>query len=182
MAPHGAVDNNVWIVGDESKVIVIDAAHDVEKIAFGIGGRRVVAVVCTHARRPRQPGPSAVGPVQRPGSAPPGGGAAVGDVTHPDPPAGPGGSATCCAPAGSSCGCPHTPGHSPGSTCLYAPERGTVFTGDTLFQGGPDATGRSSSSFDTIIESIRDKLLTLPADTTLGTEAAHLEEWIARRR
>jgi glyoxylase-like metal-dependent hydrolase (beta-lactamase superfamily II) len=77
---------------------------------------------------------------------------------------------------------PHTPGHSPGSTCLYAPERGTVFTGDTLFQGGPDATGRSSSSFDTIIESIRDKLLTLPADTTLGTEAAHLEEWIARRR
>ena len=43
------VDNNVWLVGDENEVIVIDAAHDLEKIAFGIGGRRVVAIVCTHA-------------------------------------------------------------------------------------------------------------------------------------
>ncbi len=72
--------------------------------------------------------------------------------------------------------------HSPGASCLYAPELGTVFTGDTLFQGGPDATGRSCSSFDAIIESIRDTLLALPANTTVrGTEAAHLEEWIARR-
>jgi hypothetical protein len=43
------VDNNVWIIGDENEVIVIDAAHDVEKIAQGIGGRRVVAIACTHA-------------------------------------------------------------------------------------------------------------------------------------
>ena len=43
------VDNNVWIVGDENEVIVVDAAHDLEKIASAIGGRRVVAVVCTHA-------------------------------------------------------------------------------------------------------------------------------------
>ena len=83
-----------------------------------------------------------------------------------------------------------TPGHSPGSTCLYAPDLGTVFTGDTLFNGGPGATGRSFSSFDTIIDSIRSTLLTLPADTTvrtghgdptsIGAEAPHLEEWIAR--
>ena len=84
----------------------------------------------------------------------------------------------------------HTPGHSPGSSCLYAPELQTVFTGDTLFQGGPGATGRSFSSFDTIIASIRERLLTLPGDTTvrtghgdsttIGAEAPHLEEWIAR--
>jgi hypothetical protein len=43
------VDNNVWLVGDAHEMIVIDAAHDLEKIAFGIGGRRVVAIVCTHA-------------------------------------------------------------------------------------------------------------------------------------
>ena len=43
------VDNNVWIVGDENEVIVVDAAHDLEKIAQEIRGRRVVAVVCTHA-------------------------------------------------------------------------------------------------------------------------------------
>ncbi len=83
-----------------------------------------------------------------------------------------------------------TPGHSPGSSCLYAPQLDTVFTGDTLFQGGPGATGRSFSSFGTIIDSIRDRLLTLPGDTEvrtghgdptrIGTEAPHLEEWIAR--
>jgi len=83
-----------------------------------------------------------------------------------------------------------TPGHSPGSSCLYAAELGVVFTGDTLFNGGPGATGRSFSSFDTIIESIKAKLLTLPGDTEvrtghgdstrIGAESPHLEEWIAR--
>ena len=65
-----------------------------------------------------------------------------------------------------------------------------MFTGDTLFQGGPGATGRSFSSFDTIIDSIRNRLLTLPGDTavrtghgdrtSIGGEAPHLEEWIVR--
>ena len=65
-----------------------------------------------------------------------------------------------------------------------------MFTGDTLFQGGPGATGRSYSSFDTIVESIRTTLLTLPGDTTvrtghgdstsIGAEAPHFEEWLAR--
>ena len=65
-----------------------------------------------------------------------------------------------------------------------------LFSGDTLFQGGPGATGRSFSSFPTIIESIRSRLLTLPddtvvhpghgADTTIGAEAPHLQEWIDR--
>jgi glyoxylase-like metal-dependent hydrolase (beta-lactamase superfamily II) len=65
-----------------------------------------------------------------------------------------------------------------------------VFSGDTLFKGGPGATGRSFSSFDTIIESIKDKLLALPPetvvrtghgdDTTIGDEAPHLQDWIDR--
>ncbi len=64
--------------------------------------------------------------------------------------------------------------------------------GDTLFKGGPGATGRSFSDFDTIIESIRDRLLPLPPDTvvhtghgddtTIGAEAPHLDEWIAHGR
>ena len=84
----------------------------------------------------------------------------------------------------------HTPGHSPGSVCLYAPALGAVCSGDTLFQGGSGATGRSYSDFPTIIDSIRSRLLTLPAetgvhtghggDTTIGAEAPHLAEWIAR--
>ena len=65
------VDNNIWIVGDDSEVIVIDAAHDAEAIEDAVGGRHVVAVVCTHghndhitvapaARRgPRRPGAAA---------------------------------------------------------------------------------------------------------------------------
>jgi len=63
----------------------------------------------------------------------------------------------------------HTPGHSPGSTCLHAPELGTVFTGDTLFCGGPGATGRSFSDKPTILDSIRARLLTLPGDTVVRT-------------
>jgi len=65
-----------------------------------------------------------------------------------------------------------------------------LFSGDTLFQGGPGATGRSFSSFEVIIDSIREHLLTLPAETTvytghgehttIGGEAPHLEEWIRR--
>ena len=76
------------------------------------------------------------------------------------------------------------------SCCFYAPELGVVFSGDTLFEGGPGATGRSFSDFGTIIDSIRDRLLTLPPETgvhtghgdptTIGAEAPHLQEWIDR--
>ncbi|SHN88840.1 Metallo-beta-lactamase superfamily protein, partial [Geodermatophilus obscurus] len=63
----------------------------------------------------------------------------------------------------------HTPGHSPGSTCLHAPDLATVFTGDTLFHGGPGATGRSYSDKPTIVNSIRSKLLSLHGDTVVRT-------------
>ena len=72
---------------------------------------------------------------------------------------------------------------------MYAPALGVVCAGDTLFRGGPGATGRSYSDFLTVIESIRSRLLTLPTqtvvhtghgdDTTIGAEAPHLQEWIA---
>ena len=89
----------------------------------------------------------------------------------------------------------HTPGHSPGSVCFSlaagedVPEP-VVFSGDTLFNGGPGATGRSYSDFPTIIESIRERLLTLPAETkvltghgdptSIAAEGPHLQEWIDR--
>ena len=83
-----------------------------------------------------------------------------------------------------------TPGHSPGSTCLYAPALGAVFSGDTLFAGGPGATGRSFSDFGTILGSIKDKLGVLPADTvvytghgdstTIGGEIVNYDDWVAR--
>ena len=63
----------------------------------------------------------------------------------------------------------HTPGHSPGGVCLHDADAGRVFGGDTLFNGGPGATGRSFSDHDTILESIRTKLLTLPDETVVHT-------------
>src|SRR5690606_31846090 len=63
----------------------------------------------------------------------------------------------------------HTPGHAPGAVCLYAPELGCVFTGDTLFQGGPGATGRSFSDAYLIVDSIRARLFALPDDTVVHT-------------
>ena len=82
----------------------------------------------------------------------------------------------------------HTPGHTPGSTCFVVGN--LLFSGDTLFPGGPGNTKTSTGHFPTIIESIRDKLFTLPDETvvypghgkptTIGTEKPHLDEWIAR--
>ncbi|MFF8848099.1 MBL fold metallo-hydrolase [Streptomyces sp. NPDC015127] len=186
------VDNNVWLIGDDDEVLVIDAAHDTAAIAAAVGDRRLVAVVCTHAHNDhvnaapalaaRYGAPILLHPAD----------AVLWKTAH-----------GTWVPdfwelidgedltvAGTALQVLHTPGHSPGSVCLYVPELGALFSGDTLFQGGPGATGRSFSDFDTIIASIRDRLLTLPADTTvhtghgsttsIGAEAPHLDEWIAR--
>jgi glyoxylase-like metal-dependent hydrolase (beta-lactamase superfamily II) len=85
----------------------------------------------------------------------------------------------------------HTPGHTPGSMCFRLEGAPVVFSGDTLFPGGPGATHFPGGDFDTIITSIEGKLLTLPADTlvlpghgddtTVGDERPHLQEWIDRR-
>ena len=84
----------------------------------------------------------------------------------------------------------HTPGHSHGAVCFHLAGQGWLFSGDTLFAGGPGATGRSFSDFGTIIDSIRDRMLVLDpdtvvhtghgSDTTIGAERPHLQEWIAR--
>jgi glyoxylase-like metal-dependent hydrolase (beta-lactamase superfamily II) len=185
------VDNNVWIVGNADEVVVIDAAHDELAIEQAVGGRRVVAVVCTHAhddhvnRAPaladRVSAPILLNPAEK----------QLWEMTHPNrAPDRELADGEVLTVGGIDLRVLTTPGHSPGSTCLYAPELGTVFTGDTLFNGGPGATGRSFSSFDTIIDSIRGKLLALPGETlvrtghgdstNIGDEAPHLEEWIAR--
>ncbi|GGX87108.1 hydrolase [Streptomyces minutiscleroticus] len=185
------VDNNVWIVGDDSEAVVIDAAHDAEAVAKALGGRRLVAVVSTHAHddhvgaapalAERTGAPVLLHPDDLP----------LWRQTHPDrAPDGELADGQRIPVAGVELTVLHTPGHAPGAVCLYAPELNTVFTGDTLFQGGPGATGRSFSDFPTIVESIRTKLLTLPPETvvrtghgdttTIGAEAPHLQEWIDR--
>ncbi|MEO3778929.1 MBL fold metallo-hydrolase [Micromonospora sp. B11E3] len=185
------VDNNVWVVGDDTECVVVDAPHDVEAILRVVGGRRVVAILATHAHDDhvrvapalsRATGaPVLLHPDDR----------VLWDMVHPDvTPDGELRDGTTIEVAGTPLRALHTPGHSPGACCLYAPALGAVFTGDTLFAGGPGATGRSYSDFGTIIESIRTRLLTLPPETvvhtghggstTIGAEAPHLDEWIAR--
>jgi glyoxylase-like metal-dependent hydrolase (beta-lactamase superfamily II) len=185
------VDNNVWLVGDDNEALVIDAAHDADAIAEAVGDRRLTAIVSTHAHddhidaaaelADRTGAPILLHPDD----------AVLWRMTYPDrEPDRALADGDELTVAGTTLRVMHTPGHAPGAVCLYAPDLGTVFTGDTLFNGGPGATGRSYSDFGVIVDSIRDRLLTLPPDTVvctghgdstkIGDEAPHLEEWISR--
>jgi glyoxylase-like metal-dependent hydrolase (beta-lactamase superfamily II) len=84
-----------------------------------------------------------------------------------------------------------TPGHTPGSMCFQLEGSPVLFSGDTLFPGGPGATKFPGSSFEDIIRSIEDRLfarlavetIVMPGhgdDTTIGKERPHLQEWIDR--
>lgn len=184
------VDNNVWVIGNDDECVIIDAAHDSRPILTAVDKRKVIAVLLTHGHDDHI---GAVGAIVDATGAPsylhpadrvlwdtvlpvaPDGELAAGDVFN---------------VGGVDIHVLHTPGHTYGACCFYVPTLEVVFSGDTMFEGGPGATGRSYSDFPTIIGSISDKLLTLPAqtvvhtghgdDTTIGAESPHLQVWIAR--
>jgi len=184
------VDNNVWVIGDDDECVVIDAPHTAEPIVELVGGRRLRAVLCTHAHDDhvtvaRELADHFGAPIRlHPADE------MLWRATYPEVGFEPLVDGEQLAIAGIELQVLHTPGHSPGAVCFYAPALGTVFSGDTLFQGGPGATGRSYSSFDTIIDSIQNRLFTLPTETvvhtghggstTIGAESPHLAEWIER--
>lgn len=164
------VDNNVWVLGDDEQCVVFDAPHDVEKVEELVGNRECVGILLTHAHDDHVrfapelsealEAPILLNPADR----------EVWQLTHGDLPwdddVADGDMFTI---AGVNLEALHTPGHSPGSTCYYSEELGAVFTGDTLFQGGPGATGRSFSSRETIEQSIRERLFQLSDDTVVHT-------------
>ena len=184
------VDNNVWLLGDDEEVLVVDAAHDAGAIMTAVAGRAVVAVLCTHGHDDHI---GAAGELADATGAP--------VLLHPDdlmlwrvvyPDRTPSQVADgdVLEVAGVTATVLHTPGHAPGAVCLHVPALGVVLSGDTLFRGGPGATGRSYSDFPTILRSVRDRLLPLPAgtrvlpghgaETTIGAEAADFDAWVDR--
>lgn len=185
-------ENNTWLVGDEDEVLVIDPAHNAEAVIAAIGERKVAALLLTHGHWDHI---RAAAKLAR--------WAGVSPRLHPadrflwnqeygvHPPA--------FLPlldgerfrvAGAELESRHTPGHTPGSTSFVAESLGVVFSGDTLFPGGPGATRWEYSDFHQIITSIRTRLFTLPPatvvdpghgeSTTIAAEAPHLDEWVAR--
>jgi glyoxylase-like metal-dependent hydrolase (beta-lactamase superfamily II) len=185
------VENNVWLLGDDDEVLVIDAPHDPDAIAAAVRGRTVVAIACTHAHddhvrsAPELAERLSTEVLLHPDDR------VLWDLTHPrTAPDGPLKDGMELEVAGSVVDVLHTPGHAPGAVCFSVPDLGAVFSGDTLFAGGPGATGRSYSDFPTILDSIRARLFPLPpetvvhpghgADTTIGAELPSYDEWVRR--
>lgn len=184
------VDNNIWLVGNDDEVVIIDAAHSAKPILDAVGDRTVKAILLTHGHNdhvtvaPELSKETGAPILLHPGDD------MLWNQTHPDESHEDLEDGQQISVAGTTLTIINTPGHSPGSSVIYAPEAGVLFSGDTLFQGGPGATGRSFSSFPTIIESIRDNIFTLDPETkvytghgdgtTVAAEAPHLEEWIKR--
>jgi glyoxylase-like metal-dependent hydrolase (beta-lactamase superfamily II) len=185
------VDNNVWLVGDDDEVVVVDAAHDAAAILAAVGDRDVLAVVLTHGHNDHIN--AAVTVADEAGAEialHPADTMLWEDVYDDDSPDIALADKGSFSVAGVRLDVIHTPGHSPGAVSLYCPELEVLFTGDTLFKGGPGATGRSHSDFPTILNSIRGKLLPLPPftrvlpghgdETTIGGESGDYDEWVAR--
>lgn len=178
-----AVDNNVWVIGDDTECLVIDAPHSVEDVVRVIADRRVLSIVCTHAHDDHvRMAPALSMAVDAPVLLHPAD-LPLWRLTHPEEsPDGELADGQRISVGDSTVTVLHTPGHAPGAVCLYVEDLGVVFTGDTLFEGGPGATGRSFSDADQIIDSIRTRLFRLPPQTvvhpghgpstTIGAESA----------
>ena len=164
------VDNNVWIVGNDEECVIIDSPHDAAAIINQVRGRKVLAILQTHAHNDhigaaREVADAVGAPIYlNPEDL------VLWEQVYPDTkPDRELNDGDVFEVGGAALRAIHTPGHSPGSTCFYLESEGTVFTGDTLFNGGPGATGRSYSDYPTILASIRERLLTLPPETVVRT-------------
>lgn len=184
------VDNNVYLVSGGEDLYIVDPAHDAERIYAEVGERAVSGVILTHAHNdhcelaPEVAEHYGVSVYLHPDDEP------LWRETHAEA------SYTALEDnqtfriGGEDLVVFHTPGHSPGCVVLYDAADDTLLSGDTLFKDGPGATGRKYSDFDVIIESLRHRVFNLPSETrvlpghgdetTVGAEAARIDEYVAR--
>jgi glyoxylase-like metal-dependent hydrolase (beta-lactamase superfamily II) len=157
---------NAWLVGDEDEVIVIDPGSDATAVLKAVGEREVLAVICTHGHpehvaaaievADRDAAPIALHPLDR----------VLWREAHPDEDAdidmADGGLFEI---ADVQLEVIHSPGHTPGSVCLYCEELGVVFSGDTLLAAGPAPHDGEFPDFPGQLTAIGEQLLTLPGQT-----------------
>jgi glyoxylase-like metal-dependent hydrolase (beta-lactamase superfamily II) len=182
----GPYENNIFIVSDEEsrEAYIVDGGYEPEAVASAAAGLQVKAILITHGHRDHHENvgelkgllkvPVAIGMDDAAQLSVEADDLIVDQQTFSFGP--------------HALAAIHTPGHTPGSTCFVY--RQHLFTGDTLFPGGPGNTQNDPLRFERIISSIRERLFTLPdetvvypghgRDTTIGAERPHLDEWIAR--
>jgi glyoxylase-like metal-dependent hydrolase (beta-lactamase superfamily II) len=195
---YGAgLQNNVWLLGDNREMILIDASHDAEAIYSRIAKyisntTRLKAILCTHGHYDHIN--AILGLSKKLGGE-------IKVLLHPSDnflwekvnnnyPTSDLAHGQIFKVGDEELIILHTPGHTPGSVCIYRETSGELFTGDTFFPGGPGATSAPYSDFNKIINSIVTKIFILPESTiinpghgmstTLDKEKPHLGEWIER--
>lgn len=188
--PVSGMENNTWLVGDDSEVIVIDPAHSTDTVLAAVDDRRVTAILLTHGHWDHVRAAVGLGQkvdvpprLREPDDF-------LWRESHPTARFTPLNDGDVFEAGGARIVARATPGHTPGSTCFVAESLGVAFTGDTLFPGGPGATRWKYSRFAAIVESIQQVLFALDDDvvvhpghgdsTTIGAERPHLREWVAR--
>jgi len=182
----GPMDNNAYLLTDtlSNIAVLIDAANDASRILAEVGDRELAAIITTHGHADHWQALAGVADATgaptylHPGDAervPRAADVPVVDLGR-------------VAFGAAEVEFLHTPGHTPGSTCILLGAT-HLFTGDTLFPGGPGNT-TNGGHFPTIIHSLRQRLFVLDDatwvypghgdDTTLGAERPSLDEWERR--
>jgi glyoxylase-like metal-dependent hydrolase (beta-lactamase superfamily II) len=177
----GPYDNNVYVVSDGGEALIVDGAAEPDRILEQVKGLRVVAVVQTHDHPDHvQALPALVEAL------------ACRVRAHPEDhwpvPIEPLADGTTLSVGGLEVRAVHTPGHTPGSTCYVAGR--FLFSGDTLFPGGPGYTDGDPERFGRVMDSLDGLFATLPdetricpghgLDSTIGRERRYLSVWRAR--